>query len=420
MVYCFIAPNRMQMNKLLETYVSDKTDEIMRAASSLFARHSFAKVTMEHIATSLNMVPGALYHYFSDKEELIYSCYISGLRRYEQEMDAVNELGIDGLEIIRRFVRGRLKRGGQRMIMFTDIDALPEKYSQDVHKQRWNNAKKLAVIIEMGVEDGSINSDNPLLSAVALISILDWLYFWYSENDYYTTSEAIEYIDNIITHGICRRDLPPPTWPAPPSLASFLNKHAKLNKRETKFDNLLRVAADNFNRKGAMGASIESIANDVGISRAGIYYHFDDKEELLLACLQRGHDSEKEIYAHLTAKNFKDADLVIQNTRLLLMLHDTPCGPKTTFHNINYLTEKPRNKYVSEVLRTIGTTQDDYRKSITDGHFRKVDVYFAQRVITGMGHWYPIWFNRGSEWSPIQIADHYSNIFLNGLKTRLK
>lgn len=144
MVYCFIAPIRMQMNKLLETYVSDKTDEIMRAASSLFARHSFAKVTMEHIATSLNMVPGALYHYFSDKEELIYSCYISGLRRYEQEMDAVNELGIDGLEIIRRFVRGRLKRGGQRMIMFTDIDALPEKYSQDVHKQRWNNAKKIS------------------------------------------------------------------------------------------------------------------------------------------------------------------------------------------------------------------------------------------------------------------------------------
>lgn len=398
--------------------MSDKTNEILRAASRLFARYSFAKVTMEQIANSLDMVPGALYHYFSDKEELIYSCYISGLRIYELEMEAAVEPGIEGLEIIRRFIRGRLKSDGQRMIMYTDIDALPEKYNKQVHLQRWKNAEKLAQIIQRGVDDGSINSDNPLLSAVALISVFDWLFFWFSENDYYTTSQAIENIDDIITHGIYRRDKPVPASPKTLDLEDFLNTQKKLNKRETKYDHMLRIAADNFNRKGVMGASIESIAKDVGISRAGIYYHFDDKEELLLACLQRGHEREKEIYSYLVSEGHKDGDHVVQNTRLLLMLHATPYGPKSTYHNINYLNDKHREKYVSEVLETIGWAQEDYKNSIKAGHFRPIDVYFAQRVITGMCHWYPIWFSNRSDWSPFTIANHYTNLFLYGLKPR--
>lgn len=398
--------------------MNDKTHEIMRAASSLFAHYSFAKVTMEQIATSLNMVPAALYHYFNDKEELIYSCYIQGLLTYEHEMQAAIEPGIDGLEIVRRFLRGRLKSKSQPMVMFTDIDALPEKYSHQVHQQRWNNAEKLAAIIKRGVTDGSITSNNPLLSAIAIISIFDWLFFWYSKNDYYTKAQAIEAIDDIITHGVYCRVTAMPEIPEIPELEAFLGTQKKLNKRETKYDHMLRVATDNFNRKGVMGASLESIAKDVGISRAGIYYHFDDKEELLLACLQRSHDHEKEISAYLSNQGFKNGAHVIQNMRLLLMLHATPYGPKSTYHNINYLTKEPREKYICDVLKTIGSAQHDYKNAISEGHFRDVDVYFAQRVITGMCHWYPIWFNSRSDWSPLTIADHYTHLFLNGLKPR--
>ncbi|NQZ30028.1 MAG: TetR family transcriptional regulator [Oceanospirillaceae bacterium] len=390
----------------------------MRAASSLFAHYSFAKVTMEQIATSLNMVPAALYHYFNDKEELIYSCYIQGLLNYEHEMQAAIEPGIDGLEIVRRFLRGRLKPESQHIVMFTDIDALPEKYSNQVHQQRWKNAEKLADIIKRGVADGSMTSDKPLLSAIAVISIFDWLFFWYSKNDYYSRADAIDAIDDIITHGVYSRHKAIPEPPEAPCLEDFLATQKKFNKRETKYDHMLRVAADNFNRKGVMGASLESIAKDVGISRAGIYYHFDDKEELLLACLQRGHDHEKEISAYLTNKGYKNDAHVIQNTRLLLMLHATPYGPKCTYHNINYLTKDCREKYICDVLKTIGSAQQDYKNAIVEGDFRHIDVYFAQRVITGMCHWYPIWFNSRSDWSPLTIADHYTHLFLYGLKPR--
>ncbi|TZG41076.1 TetR/AcrR family transcriptional regulator [Halomonas eurihalina] len=384
----------------------------------MFARHSYERITLEQIASQLDMVPSALYHYFRDKKELIFQCYLRGLNIYSQELEAASEPGIDGLEIIRRFLRGRLSPDSPRMILFTDIDALPEKFCQIVHESRWKNVEKLAAIVQQGVEDGSVESNEPLLTSVALISILDWVPFWFSEHDYYTHQQAIDSIDDIVTHGVCRRDLKASVSPPLPDLSPFLEAQAGLSKRLSKFDQLLRIASDNFNRKGAMGASLEQIALDAGMTRSGIYYHFDSKEDLLYACLTRSLKREAEIAAHVAAQWARTSDYVIQINRLLLMLHDTPCGPKETYHNINYLAQNHRNAYVSEVLSIVDAVQERFKNSIRLGEFRGVDGYFAHRIMSGMEHWYPVWFRKCTRWPPVAVADHFSNMFLYGIKPR--
>ncbi|MGY4567572.1 TetR/AcrR family transcriptional regulator [Bradyrhizobium pachyrhizi] len=397
---------------------TDRAEEILISASRLFARHSYANVTMEQVAASVQAVPGALYHYFRDKEDLIFHCYLRGLAIYRHEIEAAAEPGIDGLEIIRRFVRGRLRPEGQRMILFSDIDALAAPYSSEVHAKRWQNAALLADILDRGVADGSIACDEPLLTAVALISVLDWVPFWLSERDYYTRQQAIDAIDDIITHGVYRREIALPKMPEPLSLAPFLEARAALNKRAAKFDRMLSIASDSFNRRGASGTSLESIAADAGMTRAGIYYHFSEKESLLLACLRRGLAGEVSIREHLQEHSLGAFDHIVQRIRLLLMLHDTPRGPKATYHNINYLNDADRKAYVGDVLATIRQDQNSYQRWIDEGRFRRIDTYFAERILTGMGHWYPIWFKTRRDWSPAEIADHFARLFLAGLKPR--
>jgi len=48
---------------------------------------------------------------------------------------------------------------------------------------------------------------------------------------------------------------------------------------------LLQTAAKHFSTYGYSGASLDAIAKDVGISKAAIYYHFKDKEDLYEAVL---------------------------------------------------------------------------------------------------------------------------------------
>lgn len=398
--------------------LTDRAEEILVAASRLFARHSYANVTMEQVAAAVQAVPGALYHHFRDKDDLIFHCYLRGLATYRREIEAAVEPGIDGLEIVRRFVRSRLRPDAERMILFTDIDALAAPYRNEVHEQRWRNVGLLADVLARGVADGSIACDEPHLTAVALISILDWVPFWFSERDYYTRQQAIDGIDDIIAHGVYRRDIAVPDMPQPPSLAPFLEAHAALNRRAAKFDRMLAIASDSFNRRGAMGTSLESIAADADMTRAGIYYHFSEKERLLLACLQRGLNNEVRIHEHLQTQNLGAFDYTVQRIRLLLMLHDTPCGPKTTYHNINYLNDADQKAYVAQVLATIRLDQNSYQRWIDQRRFRRVDTYFAERILTGMGHWYPIWFKGKRSWTPLQIADHYARLFLLGIKPR--
>ncbi|MBJ7403683.1 MAG: TetR family transcriptional regulator, partial [Bradyrhizobium sp.] len=281
---------------------------------------------MEQVAASVRSVPGALYHYFRDKEDLIFHCYLRGLALYRHEIETAAEPGIDGLEIVRRFMRARLRPEGQRMILFSDIDALAAPYSNDVHARRWQNAALLADILKRGVADGSIACEEPLLTAVALISILDWVPFWFSDRDYYSRQQAIDAIDDIITHGVYRREIGLPDMPEAPSLAPFLQSRSKLTKRAAKLDRMLSIASDSFNRRGASGTSLESIAGEAGMTRAGIYYHFREKERLLLACLRRGLAGEIGIREYLQDLGLGAFDYVVQRVRLLLMLNDTPCG----------------------------------------------------------------------------------------------
>ena len=62
-------------------------------------------------------------------------------------------------------------------------------------------------------------------------------------------------------------------------------------KKSNQREDILRQATRLFIAHGYSGLSMRRIAEAVGISKAGIYYHFRDKESLFLAILE-GHLAE--------------------------------------------------------------------------------------------------------------------------------
>lgn len=396
--------------------LNGQSRKIVEVATRLYARYSYANVTLEQIASTLDLVPGAIYHYFKDKEDLIFHCYMNGLDIYEQELSHCDEAGLDALEIVRRFIRQRLSPGKPRMVLFTDIDALTAEKSKLVHLRRRQNAENLATIISRGIESGCIRSVDPLMTSIAILSVLDWTPFWLSANSHYHYQDAIEAIDDILTHGVYRRDLPPPDMPQAPDLTPILEKRKSMGKRQQRVDHILRVAADNFNRKGALGVSINEIANDASVTRAGIYYHFKDKQSLLYHCLLRGMQMEIDVRNIISDDHLFE----IQNTRAIFMLHGTDCGPCLTYHNVSYLAEADRAAFLKRIDDDRLRIQQHHQSYIDKGLYRKIDTYFAYRVTSGLHHWYSIWFKDQSDIYPVAIADHFTNLFLFGLKPNLK
>ncbi len=59
----------------------------------------------------------------------------------------------------------------------------------------------------------------------------------------------------------------------------------KASESASLHERILDRAAELFTRFGYHGLSMRQIAEDVGVSKAGLYYHFQDKESLFLAIL---------------------------------------------------------------------------------------------------------------------------------------
>ena len=62
---------------------------------------------------------------------------------------------------------------------------------------------------------------------------------------------------------------------------------------------LIDAAAELFARKGLLAASLDEIAEAAGFSRGAFHFHFDSKDDLFLAVLERYHDRLLEAYVVL-------------------------------------------------------------------------------------------------------------------------
>lgn len=66
---------------------------------------------------------------------------------------------------------------------------------------------------------------------------------------------------------------------------------------------ILDVAQDMVQRQSISGVSFQELANRVGIKKGSVYYHFESKDDLAVALLERATSEMKESFVRGKAKN---------------------------------------------------------------------------------------------------------------------
>jgi AcrR family transcriptional regulator len=80
------------------------------------------------------------------------------------------------------------------------------------------------------------------------------------------------------------------------------------NPEATTRERILDVALDLFVRKGYAETSLREIAAELGFSKAALYYHFESKQDILLALHRRVHDLTDEALPLLEAEREAEDD----------------------------------------------------------------------------------------------------------------
>jgi AcrR family transcriptional regulator len=84
-----------------------------------------------------------------------------------------------------------------------------------------------------------------------------------------------------------------------PAVEQLPDPSAALSERLSTRDRILNAALDLFIEKGFDKTSLREIAEQIGVTKAALYYHFASKEDILMALHQRLHEFGSDALAQL-------------------------------------------------------------------------------------------------------------------------
>lgn len=169
------------------------------------------------------------------------------------------------------------------------------------------------------------------------------------------------------------------------------DRREQLRPREFDHDDVLRVAFDQFWRKGVRGTSLSDIARDTGVQRGSLYNAFGSKEALFLSAYQRYAGDylnalEKALGSGtLRARLGAFFELTIKNFRS----GSPPRGCPTTRGLMELgaaegegLDENARRAFAGLVARITGLVRDALSEGATRGEFQGDVESAALHIVT--------------------------------------
>lgn len=185
---------------------------------------------------------------------------------------------------------------------------------------------------------------------------------------------------------------------------------------EERRDEIIRTAADLFDRDGYASTTMEDIAHAVGIAKPTLYHYFSSKDEILFGI----HD---EFIALLIARHESRlgaglgvAQLLLEVMADILELMETHRGHVRVF--FEHHRELP-----AAHQETIRLKRDAYEQMVTDvfaegieqGVFRQTDPHLASLAMFGMCNWAYQWYRSGGRMRSRDIGYTFWSYLVHGV-----
>jgi AcrR family transcriptional regulator len=185
-----------------------KREAVIRAAARAFNARGYYNTSIDEIAAALNVTKPTIYYYVPNKEQLLLECILTGLERVLEPFRRPREPGMSAREqfnqMIRHYAQTIASEYGWCMVRAEDLGLAPESMA-NIKKLKSEIDQGIRRLLEDGVRDGSIKTDDSKMTAFALAGALNWIAHWYRENQSMTAAEIAEAFVRIFNLGLTPR-----------------------------------------------------------------------------------------------------------------------------------------------------------------------------------------------------------------------
>ncbi len=175
-------------------------------------------------------------------------------------------------------------------------------------------------------------------------------------------------------------------------------------------------AAQIFYEKGFDATSMDDLAKALQITKAGLYYYIESKEDLLFAIMNFGLDwLEREVVE--PARAIADPE---QRLRWVIQRHGgeltegSHAVPILT-DEVSALTAKHRRHIQARKRAYFALVRDTLEELKQAGKLRDVDTTVATFTLFGALLWLPRWFQPAARLTSDKVIDQLTRLLLGGL-----
>ena len=403
-----------------------KRAAILSRAAKLFNTKGARSTTLADVANKLGLTKTSLYYYVRTKEDLIYQCYQSALVRLHQSLDEVEAETDDSLERVLRAMERHIEISldslagrGDYYAAPLEIAVLPIDHQDFLEQEYLRMFKRFRGYLREGIDQGVIRECHTTSTARALLTALDWSFYWLYEMPEAESKDAAIKIRKLFTEGLV------------PKTVTFEWKNRNTNSQgqasqgfnreaqnRIKQEAFLRAGTQHFNRKGFSGTSLDDIAESLNVSKGAFYYHFANKEALLAQCYEFTLDQFERIISQVEQSDLAPIEKLCAVCTEIFELQNSDRGPLIRYNTITALPPGLRRTVLTRTDQTHARLGKMMAAGISEGSIEHQSVlvtrhllFSATNAAVGIDQWRRL--------DDVTSAAHdFFDVFFLGLKPR--
>ncbi|MFN3687647.1 TetR/AcrR family transcriptional regulator [Salinarimonas sp.] len=187
----------------------DKRDAILRGSAAAFAERGVDRASMSQIAAECGVSKALLYHYYQNKEELVFDIIRGHLEVLDEALARVEEEsaadGADADERLRRLVHCVLDHyrdsDDLHKVQLTGMATLPEDKAEVIRDVERAIVRRFAATLR--AVNPALSGERPYLMPVtmSLFGMMNWVYMWFRPDGPISREEYADLATQLILTG---------------------------------------------------------------------------------------------------------------------------------------------------------------------------------------------------------------------------
>jgi len=196
-------------NAMTHQKKEEKANRIKKVVAGLFARKGFNGASMRGIAKELGMTQSSLYHYFKNKEEILFILMNDAMDEALSTIEKILARNLSSKEKLKQVLKFYTEyyagAPDNLFLLVNEMQSLNKEHFNTIREKQWQYINSIRSVLTALQRENAMKSIDLTASTFAFFGMVHYTIKWYHEDGPIEPRELANQFVEIFTGGILKQ-----------------------------------------------------------------------------------------------------------------------------------------------------------------------------------------------------------------------